>query len=252
MGSDFAHVGLGSPNVDQLIVRLGGNTVGAPDAQASLVSPALETQLVAAGTTPIEVPADGTSKGYVVVTLLDVDRHTVAGRTVTLAGNPSGAVTITPASGVSDDHGEVVFTVTNATAQDVIFTATADGTPLAMRRTIPFAVPTAAAGGIVASPPTVAADGIAVATISVTLRDALGRPTPGKEVRLSQGTGHSLITAPSPSVTGANGQIDFTASNLVNETVTYTAVDVTDDELPVPGSPQVTFNGGSGAPAASR
>ena len=43
----------------------------------------------------------------------------------------------------------------------------------------------------------------------VTLQDALARPTPGKLVTLSQGAGHSLVTAPDPSVTDSNGQIAF-------------------------------------------
>ncbi len=80
----------------------------------------------------------------------------------------------------------------------------------------------------------------------MTLKDALNRPTPFKEIRLAQGNGHSLITGPDPSVTDSNGQIQFTATNLVNEVVTYTAVDVTDGDLPVPGNAVVTFNNGSG------
>jgi hypothetical protein len=103
-----------------------------------------------------------------------------------------------------------------------------------------------AAGRINASPTFVTANGIATTTITVTLRDALSRPTPGKVVTLSQGNGHSLISGPNPSVTDANGEIRFTATNLVNEVVTYKATDVTDGDLPVPGEAVVTFGNGSG------
>jgi len=91
----------------------------------------------------------------------------------------------------------------------------------------------------------VASDGTSTTTITVTLKDALNRPTPGKLINLSQASGHSIITGPSPAVTDANGQVQFTATDNVSETVTYTAVDVTDGNLPIPGSAIVSFTGGT-------
>ena len=96
------------------------------------------------------------------------------------------------------------------------------------------------------SPSTVTADGVSTATITVTLQDALRPPHARQELTLAQGGGHSLIVGAEPGVTDANGQIAFTATDLVTETVTYTAVDVTDGDLPVPGNAQVIFNNGSG------
>jgi hypothetical protein len=246
LGTDFAHVGLGSPNADRLIVELAGGTIGAVDAEASIVTAALETTVVDSRSVPLEVPADGTSEGFVVVSLLDAARHAVPGKTVTLAADPPGNVVITPANAVTDDLGTVAFRVTNLVAEEVEFSATGDGILLDARTIIPFVVPPATDASIDAFPTTVDADGIATTTITVTLQDALGRPTPGKEVAIGQGNGHSLLDGPSPSVTDSNGQIQFTARNLVNETVTYTAVDVTDGELPIPGSAAVTFSGGTG------
>jgi hypothetical protein len=247
--SDFAHVGLGSMNFDQLYLQLSGTTLGPPDAAGSHVTPVIERQAFAF-LVPIVVPADGESKGFILVTLLDDNRHAIAGKTVTLAANAGSSVTISPASAVTDSHGQASFQVTNLVAEDVTFTATdtTDGIVLADTPTLTFEVPSAAAGGIVATPPEVTANGIATATITVTLEDAFGRPTPGKEVRLSQGGGHAQVNAPDPAVTDENGQIAFTAVNLVNETVVFTAVDVTDDELPIPGSAQVAFT--NGAPGA--
>ncbi len=248
LSSDFAHVGLGSPNVDQLIAQLRGDAIGTPDPDLSLVSPALQRDVISDFDVPMTVPADGVSQGFVVVALLDANQHGVAGKTVTLTASGGTHVTITPASGVTDAAGEVVFTVKDLTAEDVIFTATdtTDGFPLTTNPRFPFVVPTAASGSVVANRSNVTADGMDSATITVTLVDALQRPTPGKEVRLEQGAGHSVIAGPDPSVTDVNGQIAFTVTDLVNETVTYSAADVSDGDLAIPGMPQVTFGNGAG------
>ena len=75
-------------------------------------------------------------------------------------------------------NGAVVFTVKNATVQNVTFTATdvTDGIVLAQTATVTFVVPPATAGGISAFPTTVQNNGVATTTITVTLQDALGRP----------------------------------------------------------------------------
>ena len=67
----------------------------------------------------------------------------------------------------------------------------------------------------------------------------------GKAVTLSQGSGHSIITGPTPSTTEANGQVTFTVTDTTTETVVYTAVDVTDGNVPVPGSASVGFTNGT-------
>lgn len=253
LASDFAHVGLGSPNVDAMIVQLTATPVLLPDAGVSLVSPGIVTQNVTLTAQPVQVPADGTSTGFVTVTLLDTNRHAVGGKTVSLTGSPSGSVQITPPTVVADARGVAVFTVSNLTAENVEFTATdtTDGIELATTPIMPFVVPPAASGGIVASVDTVDANGVASTTLTVTLKDALDRPTPGKLVTLAQGDGHSVITAPNPSVTDVNGQIAFVATNRVNEVVTYTAIDVTDGNLPVPGSAVVTWANGNNTSCGS-
>jgi hypothetical protein len=240
MGSDFAHVGLGSPNLNAMKLLLAGQTPGSASAEQSEVFEARSNLLG-------PVAADGTSQTSVVIRLRDGLGNTIRGKTITLAG--SGNAAISPAGGVvTDDTGAAVFSLTNLTAETATFTATdaSDGIVLDQKPVVVFAVPPAAAGGINASPNVVTANGIATTTITVTLRDALSRPTPGKLVTLSQGNGHSLISGPSPSVTDANGEIRFTATNLVNEVVTYKATDVTDGDLPVPGEAVVTFSNGSG------
>ncbi len=246
LGSDFAHVGLGSPNLLQLRQVLSGEASGAVSGAKSVV--------VATGINPDSTaPADGATAGVVQVMLVDAKRTPIKARTVTLAPNGGASAIITPASGVSDDDGSVLFNVTDLVPEDVTFTATdtTDGIVLTKQATLSFVVPPATSAGVVAFPTTVTADGMASTTITITLQDVLGRPTPGKEIVLSQGAGHSFITGPSPSLTDGAGQIQFTATNLVNETVTYTAVDVTDGDLPVQGSAPVVFNGGAGTACGS-
>lgn len=248
LGSDFAHVGLGSPSVDHIVRLLKGQAMGTPDAAMSIVTPSIQTAYVNGLTVPVAVPADGVTKGYIAVKLLDANGHLVSGKTVTLAANGGTDVVIAPASGVTGNDGTVVFTVTDLTAEEVTFTATdtTDNVELTAKPVLPFVVPPAAGGGISASASPVTADGIAFSTITVTLQDALSRPTPGKEVTLAQAGGHALITGPSPGVTDGAGQIQFQVRNLRNETVVFTATDVSDGDLPVPGSAQVVFDNSTG------
>jgi kumamolisin len=248
LGSDFAHVGLGSPNLTALHLALSGGSVGLPSASVSEIRRFAEAPAPSPGVTT-GVPADGTTQGFVVVRLRDASGDAIGGKTVTLAANAGTHATISAPSGPSSTaDGSVVFTVTDLSAETLTLTATdmTDDIVLQNHPTLIFDVPPATSAGIAAFPLTVTADGVTTTTITVTLKDALNRPTPGKQITLAQGGGHSIVTAPSPSVTDAGGQIQFVAVDSVNETVTYTAVDVTDGALPVPGNAQVTFNNGAG------
>jgi hypothetical protein len=121
-------------------------------------------------------------------------------------------------------------------------TDTTDGIQIAHNTSLTFAPPPAASAGISANPATVPADGQTAATIIVTLKDSLNRPSPGKTIAVTDAGAHAVITGPTPSVTDANGQIQFSATDQVNETVTFTATDVS-DHLPIPGSGTVTYSG---------
>ena len=249
MGSDFAHVGLGSPKLALLHQRLTQQTAGPVDATVSQVRVFDADNYSFPPTFSLVLPefADGTPS-YVVVRLVDANANLLVGKTVSLSANAGSHATITPASGVTtSDNGAVVFTVTDLTAEMVTFTARdmTDGVTLAETPMLNATVPMAASGSIVAFTDAVPADGVSTDAITVTLQDALGRPTPGKLVTLGQ-TGNSVISGPNPSVTGSNGQIQFTVTDTVQETITYTATDVTDGDLPVPGSTQVTFNASGG------
>jgi kumamolisin len=246
LGSDFAHVGLGSPNPALLKQALLGQATGLPSAAQSWVTPLLPGNLLRHGT--FAVPADGTTPGGIRVTLWDANGNLVPGKAIALTAVGPGNAVVTAANAItSASDGSAIFNVTDLVAETVTFTATdvTDGIALAQTVTLTFGVPAAASAGIAAAPSTVAADGTSAATVTVTLKDGLNRPTPGKTVTLSQGNGHSIITGPSPAVTDANGQIQFSVTDNVGETVTYTAVDNSDGDVPVPGTAAVTFTGGN-------
>ncbi len=252
MGSDFAHVGLGSGDFDRIHLALAGLTAGGVDASTSNVTVYMTPALVSSpGFSGI--PADGTSSASVVVTLRDAGGNLVGGKTATLSATAGSHVVIAPASAVTSAlNGSAVFTITDATAEAFTLTAkdTSDNVTIAQTAGVVFAVPSAAAASIMAFPTTVAADGVSTTTITVTLHDALNHPTPGKLVALAQGEGRSVITSPDPAVTDANGQIAFTATDRFEEAVTYTATDVTDGNLPVPGSAIVTYSGSAAGSCA--
>ena len=262
MGSDFEEVGLGSPNLNVLYLLLAGQTAGAVNATQSevdLMSPAIGLLFPPAiPLIPTSVAADGATQGYIVVRLRDANGNTVSGKTVTLTPS-GGSAQISPTSGVSTvDNGTVTFSVTDLDSETISFSATdqTDGTELSDTPSISFVTPPATSAGISAAPNSVNNDGKSITTITVTLKDSLGRPTPGKLINLSQ-NGSSVVSGPNPPVTDINGNIQFTATDVVAETVTYTAVDATDGNLPVPGSAVVTFTGslsnscGSGLPPAA-
>jgi len=248
LGSDFAHVGLGSPKINKIGQLLAGASPGPGDAAKSGVVYS-STVMNSTEIYPVRnVPADGQAIATVVVVLRDAAGHTLPGKGVQLALNVGSHATVSPTTAVtSTDQGAVVFSLTDLTPETVTVTATdvTDNVLLTDQPQILFGVPAATSAGISAAPTTVAADGAATTTITVTLKDTLNRPTPGKAISLSQGSGHTIITAPTPAITDVNGQIQFVATDTVTETVPYTAVDVSDGNLPVPGSAVVNFTGGS-------
>jgi hypothetical protein len=238
MSSDFAHVGLGTPNFTAVFEHLSGVSPGAVSATES-------------GAGSLGAPqADGTQQGLVRVTLRDASGLPVTGKSVTLTPDAGSNAQVTPATATTDaTDGSVAFTVTDSTAEAVTFTATdtTDNVALAGHPSLTFATPTATGATITGGPGTVADDGTHQATISVYLQNGQGRPAAGKTVSISEGAGSATVTpagASSPgttAVTDGSGTATFTATDLSQETVTFTATDVTDGNLPVPGSLLVNF-----------
>jgi Bacterial Ig-like domain (group 1)/OmpA-like transmembrane domain len=236
---------LGSPNLDLLYLMMNHQTAGPPDAAASDFIYASTIRSTGENSPLFSVPADGTSAAVMVVTLRDVNGNTVSGKNVSVSTSSATAKITALSSTTSVANGAAVFKVTTSVPEKVMLSAvdTSDGLTLQQGALVVFGVPPAVSAGISANPSQVPADGQTPATIVVTLKDASNRPTPGKIVTLADGGSHAVITGPTPGVTDANGQIQFLATDQVNETVTFTATDVDDNNLPVPGSGVVTFSG---------
>jgi uncharacterized repeat protein (TIGR01451 family) len=246
MGSDFSHVGLGAPNFNYIYLALKGLSIGA-------VSPSVST--VAA----LPAPADGSTPGVVRVQLLDANGSPVQGKSVGITTSSSTAV-VSGSPAVTNAQGIAIVSVTDTVAEPVKVTTTdtTDGITLSTQPTIQFVPPPATAGSITANPPTVANDGTSAATITVTLQNAKGQGAEGKTITLSEGSADAQITptGATPGVTNSSGVATFTATDTQAEAVTFTATDVTDGNLPVPGSATVTYSGDAssscvaGTPAA--
>jgi kumamolisin len=234
MSSDFTHVGLGSPNLDLLHASLSGLTPGSVSASASTI----EVWPLFA---PV-IPADGATAAFVVVHLLDANGIRVTGKTVSVVANAGSNATITPVS--SPDTSAEIFQVVDLTPETLTLTITdtTDSITLPGNPAVMVLSPLAAAAALTAFPTTVAADGVTPTDITVTLQDSLGRPSPNKLVQLTQTGGNSVISGPNPPVTDSNGQIQFTATDTNNETITYSAVDVSDGNLAFPQTGTVSFN----------
>ncbi len=84
--------------------------------------PAVADSVLLAGATT--APADGSSTVTVTALLYDANGNAVTGKTVTLDLQGTGHAVVTPASAVTDQNGQANFSVTDATAETVTFTAT--------------------------------------------------------------------------------------------------------------------------------
>src|SRR5262249_34536208 len=143
--------------------------------------------------------------------------------------------TIAPATDTANvSNGAAFFTVKNSTIETVVYTATdvTDGITLPETVTVQFVAPPATSADLIINFTTRPADGTTASTITVALHDEHGQGAVGKVVSLQQGQGHSTITGPTPAVTGSDGKVTFTVTNNIPETVTYSAIDVTDGDLP--------------------
>jgi hypothetical protein len=242
LNSDSAHVGLGSPSLGALSLQLAGQSAGPVNPTISIVD-----VYAAASSVPPSgsgISADGKTQAVVKVELTDDNGNNISGKTVALAAS-SGSAQITPIRTITDStNGTALFAVTDTVPESVTFTATntTDNVQLISTSTAVFVTPAAANAGLNAFPTTVTADGTTPTDITITLTDSLGRPTPGKQVQLTQTGGNSVISGPVPPVTDSNGMIKFTAVDSNNETITYSAVDVTDGNLPFPETGTVTFS----------
>ena len=170
------------------------------------------------------VPADGSSKATITVTLLNAAGGAVPGTRVTLHTtsslvSPSAKVATTDADGVA------TFTATATTAATATFTADDGADSLTVGPTPPVTfylpVPDASTSSIVTAPTAEPADGTSASTVTVTLRDLGGKPVAGDLVAL-RATGSAVVTAIS-SISNSAGKATFHVADASNETVTLSA-----------------------------
>ena len=108
MGSDFSHVGLGSPSLGVLALDLSGQSAGPVSAANSVVNSYVALQ--SASPWLGGVPADGSTQASVKVELTDANDNNISGKTVGLTANSGSHAIISPASGVTDKtNGAAIF-----------------------------------------------------------------------------------------------------------------------------------------------
>lgn len=195
------------------------------------------------------LPADDSSSATIIVTLRDNVSTPVSGKTVTLTQTATAHSTITTVSNTTDVYGQAIFTVKDATAETVTYTATdaTDGITVTQTAQVIFSAPVSASlSTVVANATSAPADGTTLVIITVSLKDGSGSPVRGKSVTLGQNSGASSVISTVIGVTSESGQAAFTVKDATAETVTYTAVDTT-DAITLAQTAQVTFSAAAAA-----
>ena len=184
----------------------------------------------------------------------------IAGKLIALSQG-SGSSSIVPASAGSattNAQGQATFSVSDAQAETVTYSATdtTDGvalTGLSVHVTFGTLSVSAADSTVTTTTPLVSIVAVGggpqpTGTVNVTLLDGTS-PVSGKTVELTASSTNAVITTASE-LSGSNGQASFTVSDTTAETVTFSAVDTSDD-LPITATTQVTFEAPEASPSTS-
>ena len=201
---------------------------------------------------PSSVAADGLSTSTITVRLTDTNGVPASGKSVSLAKTSGpGTPVINTISGTTDGGGKAYFTVTSTTPGTNVFAATdvTDSnlvvTDTATVNFLAGLVANAGTSTVVPSPASVPANGVATSTITVTLRNATNAPVPGKTVTLAKTSGPGTPTINTISGTSdVNGQATFTVSSPTAGVCVFTATDVTDENIVLTNTANVTFTVG--------
>ncbi len=213
-----------------------GVVITAPDVvvfAANTTDAGNSTVVAASGT----ATADGVDTDVITVTLNNGLNNAVAGHTVTLAVSAGGVagVTISAASGPSDENGVVTFTVSCTIAKTVTFQATdtTDAVTVTQTDNVIFTHgPTEGTHSTLTAPAgDVVADGVSTKTLTVTLLDVTDNPVNGHNIALSvvaggaAGLGGDIAAT---QVSDASGVATFDITSTVAKSVTIQAEDTTD------------------------
>ena len=196
-------------------------------------------------------------RSTVTVTLIDAWHRPAKSATVRLTSDSTTAH-IGAATATTNGNGIATFVVSDSKAETVTFSArdTTDGIAIAQTASVIFGPP-AAHVSIALSATSAPADGTPV-TVTITLTDAQGDPTPGKEVKLAESevkagaAAHTPVAAGDAVATNADGVATFQISEHHQITLDLAAVDDT-DALTLQSHPRatVTFNAAPGGPASA-
>jgi hypothetical protein len=195
-------------------------------------------------------PLTGAGSG-VTVTLLAPDGATpIAGKTVSLS-TTSGHTAVTPTSAVTGVNGQAQFVVSDPDAESVTLTATdtTDGVVLDQKPTVSFeaAAPSATKSTVASSTTTVPADGQTPVSILVTVNDQFGNPVKNQTVKVSASSKNVDVTPEqvggtgTAGVTNAAGEVQVLANDEIAESVTFTAVDLSDGNLKLAQTVSATY-----------
>jgi Bacterial Ig-like domain (group 1) len=211
----------------------------------------------AASSTVVASPATGTADGTdistVTVTLVESGNVPGAGKSVSL--ERTGHATISPATSVTDANGVARFSVTDATTEKVTLTAAdiTDSPPvvLAAQPTVDFEAPAVNDANSTVVPTSPVVNPGSSTTITVTLRDQGSPPrgVAGQTVELvaTGGNGNTVTISPPSGETDSSGIAVFKVSDTAAETVTFTATDLSDGDLPLFDMAAVIFGFASSA-----
>lgn len=186
--------------------------------------------------TPATANANGTDVVTITAILRDATGTVVQGKTPTLITNPNplpAGVTLSAASGPSDNEGKVTWTVTSTTPLTITFSATVDSalitnTPPGGSNQVVFnlvgsPIDPNNSSVIVTNDPGVA-DGATPITVTVTLRNAANAVLPGLPVTLTSSRGVTDTITPPSGTTDAGGQVVFQVTSSMQGQAQVTAV----------------------------
>lgn len=214
------------------------------------VSPSRSTVTVLGSTT---VVADGVRTALIEIVLRNGAGAPLPDRTVTLAVSGMANTIVQPAP--TDAAGRTTGTIASTLAEAKTVTATVAGVvELTQQPVLQFIGDAgdldADGSTLVATPATVVADGVAVAAVTVTVRDRRGNPVPGQTVALAAtGTDNSLVQ---PGLTSLAGLALGSLASVRAEGKTITAtINPGADQITLTQSAAVTFIGDASNISAS-
>jgi hypothetical protein len=211
----FSKVGVADATSDTIAL-----SAGVAAALAITTAPAGASSGVALSTQPVVALEDA---GGNVVTSQNTGTVTasIASGSGTLTNVTSGTFTGGYATFTS-----LTLTGTSGSSDSITFTSSVGSFSVTSSAITVSAVASATLSTVVASPLAVTPNGTAASTITVTLLSASSQPVSGKLVTLVASSGNSAFTPTGTS--NVNGVVTFSVTDLVAQSVTYTATDTTD------------------------